>query len=365
MNVRAADSVFRLGGDGFVVILEGMGAERRIATERAEFVAHKISESLSVPFQLDGAEYHSTPSIGVTVYCGNDPPLEVLLKQADMAMYEAKEAGRNAVRLFNAAAQSALEERLAMETALRRAIARKEFRLYYQPQVDQSGRRFGAEALLRWHDPERGIVPPGSFIPVAEETGLIVDIGHWVLDTACAQLRTWQDDPQACTYQIAVNVSPRQFFREDFVDQVRRSLQSAGADPRLLTLEITEGMVLGDVDYVVKRMEELRGLGVTFALDDFGTGYASLSYLKRLPLDKVKIDQSFVRDLATDPNDKAIVEAILALSHSLNLQVVAEGVETAEQRDFLVSRGCTALQGYYFGRPVPIAEWDQQVALVP
>jgi EAL domain-containing protein (putative c-di-GMP-specific phosphodiesterase class I) len=275
-----------------------------------------------------------------------------------VAMYEAKDSGRNAVRLFSEAAQDALEQRLALEAALRQAIARREFRLYYQPQVDEHGKRVGAEALIRWLPPEGGVVPPGRFIALAEETGLIGQIGRWVLDEACAQLRTWAASPRTSALHIAVNVSPRQFFQPGFVEEVRASLRESGADPRRLKLELTEGIVLGDVDAVGSRMAELRGIGVTFSLDDFGTGYSSLSYLKRLPFEQVKIDRTFVRDAVTDASDAAIIRVIVGLGKALGLTVIAEGVETAEQCQLVLGSGCGLFQGYYFGRPMPVESWD-------
>jgi EAL domain-containing protein (putative c-di-GMP-specific phosphodiesterase class I) len=241
---------------------------------------------------------------------------------------------------------------------LRRGLDKGEFCLYYQPQVDHTGRLIGAEALIRWLPPGQGVISPAQFIPLAEESGLILPIGQWVLDAACAQLKTWERDPRARDLQLSVNVSARQFHQPDFIEQVRQSLLSSGADPTRLKLELTESVVLDNVETVIGRMQELDRLGVGFSLDDFGTGYSSLSYLKRLPLDQIKIDQSFVRDVPGDPNDAAIVRAILAMSRSLGLQVIAEGVETEAQRDFLFENGCSAFQGYLFGRPMPIEEWD-------
>jgi EAL domain-containing protein (putative c-di-GMP-specific phosphodiesterase class I) len=279
------------------------------------------------------------------------------MKQADVALYQAKDAGRNAIRFFNPAMQAAIDARITMENALRQALAQDQFQLHYQPQVDTQGRLTGAEALIRWIDPVRGLVPPDQFIRLAEETGLIVEIGQWVLDTACRQLAQWAADPASRALQLSVNVSARQFHQPDFVERVRRSLSASGALPTRLTLELTESIVVERVEEVIDRMAQLHLLGVHFSLDDFGTGYSSLSYLKRLPLDEVKIDRSFVRDLVDDSNDAAIVQAILAMSRTLGLRVVAEGVETAAQRDFLLQHGCPIFQGYLFGRPVPIMEW--------
>ncbi|HYA59838.1 MAG TPA: GGDEF domain-containing phosphodiesterase, partial [Burkholderiaceae bacterium] len=305
------------------------------------------------------AEYFSTTSIGLTLFCGQEISAEVLLKQADVALYQAKDAGRNAVRFFSPAMQATIERRAALEASLRRGLDKKEFHLFYQPQVRKNGALIGAEALIRWMPAGHGLVPPVQFIPLAEETGLILLIGRWVLDTACAQLKAWEDDPHTRGLRLSVNVSARQFHQPDFVEQVRQSLLVSGADPARLSLELTEGVVLDHVELVISRMEQLNELGVGFSLDDFGKGYSSLSYLKRLPLDQIKIDQSFVNDVPWDTNDSAIVRAILAMSHSLGLQVIAEGVETVEQRDFLEQNGCHAYQGFLFSKPLPIKEFNE------
>ncbi len=358
--LRQEDTVSRLGGDEYVVMLERLGQSERAAATQSESIAEKIRFALSLPYVLGGseAEYFSTTSIGLTLFRGQNDSPEILLKQADMALYQAKGAGRNVVRFFSPAMQSAIESRAALQGALRRGLDKGEFCLYYQPQVDQMGRLIGAEALIRWLPPGQGVISPAQFIPLAEESGLILSIGQWVLDAACAQLKTWERDPRARDLQLSVNVSARQFHQPDFVEQVRQSLLASGADPTRLKLELTESVVLDNVETVIGRMQELDRLGVGFSLDDFGTGYSSLSYLKRLPLDQIKIDQSFVRDVPGDPNDAAIVRAILAMSRSLGLQVIAEGVETEAQRDFLFENGCSAFQGYLFGRPMPIGEWD-------
>jgi diguanylate cyclase (GGDEF)-like protein/PAS domain S-box-containing protein len=358
--LRQEDTVSRLGGDEYVVMLERLGQSERSAATQAEGIAEKIRFALSLPYVLGGseAEYFSTTSIGLTLFRGQEDSAEVLLKQADVALYQAKDAGRNVVRFFSPAMQSAIESRTALEGALRRGLDKGEFCLYYQPQVDQAGRLIGAEALIRWLPPGQGVVSPAQFIPLAEESALILHLGQWVLDTACAQLKTWERDPRTRDLQLSVNVSARQFHQPDFIEQVRQSVLASGADPTRLKLELTESVVLDNIETVIGRMQELDRLGVGFSLDDFGTGYSSLSYLKRLPLDQIKIDQSFVRDVPGDPNDSAIVRAILAMSQSLGLQVIAEGVETQAQRDFLFENGCNAYQGYLFGRPLPIEEWQ-------
>lgn len=358
-SLRHADTVSRPGGDEYVVVLEGLGRSERRAAAQAETMAEKIRFALNLPYALGGseAEYFSTTSIGLTLFRGQDDSPEILLKQAEVALYQAKDAGRNLVRFFSPAMQSAIESRTALERALRRGLDKNEFCLYYQPQVDQEGCLIGAEALIRWLPPDQGPVAPAQFIPLAEESGLILPIGQWVLDTACAQLKVWERDPRTRDLQLSVNVSARQFHQPDFIEQVRHGLLASGADPTRLKLELTESVVLDNIETVIGRMQELDRLGVGFSLDDFGTGYSSLSYLKRLPLDQIKIDQSFVRDIPGDPNDAAIVRAILAMSQSLGLQVIAEGVETEAQRNFLFENGCNAYQGYLFGKPVPIEEW--------
>lgn len=297
----------------------------------------------------------------MTLFRGNKHAVDVVLKQADMALYQAKGAGRNTIRFFNPAMQAAIESRARMEAALRNGLQNGEFQLYYQPKVNQDRRANGAEALLRWMSPDQVQVSPAEFIPLAESTGLIIPLGLWVMQTTCAQLKAWSESPGTRDLQISINVSARQFHDPIFVGQVFDSLKQSGANPKLLKLELTESVVLEDVEDVITRMQEIKALGVTFSLDDFGTGFSSLSYLKRLPLDEVKIDQSFVRDIISDPNDAAIVRAIIAISRSLDIQVIAEGVETEEQLRFLKENGCANFQGYLFGRPMPIGDWDRNI----
>ncbi|MBK5970018.1 MULTISPECIES: bifunctional diguanylate cyclase/phosphodiesterase [Thiorhodovibrio] len=358
-SLREGDTISRLGGDEYVVLLEDLGTDEQAAANMTEMAAEKVRVALNAPYALTSAKpaYYCTPSIGLTLFYGHDISIEVLLKQADVALYQAKDAGRNTARFFNPAMQKTIESRMALETALRQALLKGELQLYYQPQFDQNGCCFGAEALLRWHRPDHGLVSPLEFIPLAEETGLILPIGQWVMDTACAQIKAWESDEHTRRLSMAVNVSARQFHQPDFVAQTQASLEVSGASPRRLKLELTESVVLENAEEVVSRMEQLKALGVSFSMDDFGTGYSSLSYLKRLPLDQLKIDKSFVRDIATDPSDAAIVRAILAMSQSLGLEVIAEGVETEEQRMFLRDNGCHVFQGYLLGRPKPIDEW--------
>jgi diguanylate cyclase (GGDEF)-like protein len=358
-TVREHDTVARLGGDEYVVILENMGQHENEAANRTEIVSEKIRGIFAAPFVIatDGRIHHSTASIGIALFRGQELAMEVLLKQADLALYQAKASGRNAVRFFNAQMQAAIDTHLAMEAALREAIHRCELQLHYQPQIDHCGKLLGAEALLRWFPDGQVLVPPDKFIPLAEETGLILPIGRWVLQTACEQLKVWASEPAMRDLRIAVNVSARQFHQAQFVDDLRNILLATGADPTRLELELTESIVLQEVDEAIRRMRQIKQLGVTFSLDDFGTGYSSLSYLKQLPLDQIKIDRSFVRDIGTDTNDSAIVRAIIVMANSLGLEIVAEGVETRAQLEFLQNCGCTTYQGFLLGKPMPIEAW--------
>ncbi len=361
--VRAKDTVSRFGGDEFVLILEELGADETTAIANAERVAEKVLEAIRQPFELTGriGRYQSSTSIGITLFLGLDEPSETLLKQADVALYQAKGTGRNCISFFNPAMQAVIDERMVLDAALRNGLARGEFELFYQPQFDRQQRIVGVEALLRWCSAEHGLVSPARFVPLAEESGLILQIGKWVLETACAQLKAWSSDERTDGLQLSVNVSARQFMQPDFVRQVAQCLAESGAAPSLLKLELTESVVLDNVEGVIGKMLQLNELGVAFALDDFGTGYSSLSYLKRLPLEQLKVDQSFVRDSDSDPNAAAIVRAILAMSQSLGLQAIAEGVETEAQREFLAASGCLIYQGYLFGKPMPVAQLDAKL----
>ncbi len=352
--VRAVDTVARLGGDEFVVMLEELSVRPDELVLHARSVGEKILATLAMPYALAGYQYRSTPSIGVAPFTSEQTSVGELLKQADLAMYQAKTAGRNTLRFFDPQMQAVVTERASLETDLRSALAQDEFLLHFQPQVRQSGLVVGVEALLRWAHPQRGMVSPAQFIPLAEETGLILPLGRWVLHTACKLLASWQDDPALSHLTVAVNVSSRQFRHASFVDDVARVLAITGAPSGLLKLELTESLLVEDMETTIATMAALRSYGVGFSLDDFGTGYSSLSYLKRMPLDQLKIDQSFVRDLLTDPNDAAIVDTIIGLSRSLGLEVIAEGVETAEQRELLARAGCQLYQGYLFSRPLPV-----------
>lgn len=363
--VRDGDTVARLGGDEFVVVLESLSIDADEAAAQAELVAEKIRVSLNLPCHLKDHLYHTTSSIGIVLFMGYRECLDDLLKYADIAMYQAKTAGRNAIRFYDPAMQAALEARIKLENELRVALKDQQLRLHYQIQVDDKYRPLGAEALLRWQHPgQEGLVPPMQFIPLAEETGLIVPIGLWVLKTACEQLSAWQFDELTRYLTLSVNVSAKQFRQPDFISQVQRVLQESGAKPSMLKLELTESTVLENVEDTIEKMRELKILGVGFSMDDFGTGYSSLQYLKRLPLDQIKIDQTFVRDISTDPNDAAIVQAIIAMTDALGLDVMAEGVETEVQHEFLNLRGCRAFQGFLFGKPVQIDQFELSLGVV-
>jgi diguanylate cyclase (GGDEF)-like protein len=354
--VREDDTVARLGGDEFTIMLPEIHHIQGAAT-----VAQKILDALAQPFFLDGHELFVGVSIGIVLY-PFDEDLNVLLRNADIAMYEAKQHGGNAYQFYTAEMNTATLERLSLEGALRRALARGEFELHYQPQVDLArGEIVGVEALLRWRHPDLGLLGPMEFIPLAEENGLIVPIGEWVLRTACAQVRAWQEAGLR-PIRVAVNLSVRQFYQKDLVEIVARILEQTGVDSRYIEFEITESCLMQNTQAMVALLTELNRLGVRFSIDDFGTGYSSLAYLKRFPIDTLKIDRSFVCDIGTDPDDAAIVKAIIALAHSLEMRVVAEGVETPEQLHFLRTHGCDEIQGYLISRPLPADEVARQFA---
>jgi diguanylate cyclase (GGDEF)-like protein/PAS domain S-box-containing protein len=361
--VRESDTVARLGGDEFVLLLDALAPSSQEAAIAVKAIGEKIIAALNLPYELAGFEHHSTASIGITLFSGHQSSVGDLLKRADLAMYQAKAAGRNTLRFFDPEMQKLISARVDLENELRLGLQHQQFVLYYQPQVDADAHVLGAEVLIRWQHPQRGMVPPFEFIPVAEECGLILPIGHWVLATACAQLVEWAKSPATAHLVLAVNVSARQFRQADFVDQVLGLLAETGADPTRLKLELTESLLVDNMDETIDRMSSLKECGVGFSLDDFGTGYSSLAYLKRLPLDQLKIDQSFVRDVLHDPNDAAIARTVVALAQSLGLNVIAEGVETQEQRDFLHANGCNTYQGYLFSRPVPVDDFEQLLGL--
>ncbi|CAM8665832.1 COG5001 Predicted signal transduction protein containing a membrane domain, an EAL and a GGDEF domain [Comamonadaceae bacterium] len=351
--VREGDSVARLGGDEFVVLLEGLSESPKEAANQAEVVAHKILDALALPYSLRGHGYNSTPSIGIVVFMEDQETMDDLLKKADVAMYQAKAAGRNTARFFDPVMQAAVTTHAELAKEIRLGLQRHEFVLHYQVQIDSQGRCTGAEALVRWNHRVRGLVSPAHFIPLAEETGMILPLGEWVLESACQQLVEWSRNPMTAHWTLAVNVSASQLAQPEFVSSVSKVLQRSGAPAAKLKLELTESMLVNDVEDIIVKMMAIKELGVSFSLDDFGTGYSSLSYLKRLPLSQLKIDQSFVRDVLTDPSDAVIARTVVALGHSLGLTVIAEGVETVEQRNALAAMQCDAFQGYFFGRPAP------------
>ena len=359
--VRDGDTVARLGGDEFVVILENLSEKMFEAAAETEIVGEKILVALKQPFQFGSHEQKSTASIGATLFDDKDKASNELLKQADIAMYQAKKAGRNALHFFDPQMQTSVNARASLESELHKALQLQQFQLHYQMQVDSEYHLIGAEVLIRWEHPERGLVPPMEFIPVAEEVGMIIPIGKWVLDTACTQIMAWQKNPLFREVSLAVNVSARQFRQPDFVSQVEAALEHHGIMPKLLKLELTESMLLEDIEEIIVKMNALKKIGVQFSLDDFGTGYSSLQYLKRLPLGQIKIDQSFVRDIVTDNNDTAIVRTIIAMAQGLSISVIAEGVENEEQRQCLLNMGCKHFQGYLFSKPLPIKQFEAQI----
>lgn len=362
--VRESDTIARIGGDEFVVMLEHLSKIPLEAAAQTEAVGEKIRETLCRPYQMGSQEYHSSSSIGATLFTKDSQTVEELLKQTDIAMYQAKKAGRNTVRFFDPQMQAAIDTRTSLEAELRKAIDRNEFQLFYQIKVDGLFQPIGAEGLIRWKHPGHGLMLPSQFIPLAEETGLIQPIGQWVLETACSQLKAWQENTLTRHFILSVNVSAKQFRQTDFVGQVQAVLQRNAIDPSLLKLELTEGMLLDNVNDIVAAMNALNEIGVRFSLDDFGKGYSSLQYLKQLPIDQLKIDRSFVRDLVTNNSDKVIVRTIIAMARSLNLGVIAEGVETEAQRNLLKKNGCTNFQGYLFGKPVPIEQFETLLTLI-
>ena len=357
--VREGDTVARLGGDEFIVLLENLISTLPEAAAQAQVVAVKILSALGQPYELEGHGHHSTASIGVTLFGGPQREnIDEPLKRGELAMYEAKAAGRNSIRLFEPTMQTALAGRAGLEVDLREALAKGQFILYYQAQCGDRNQLSGVEALVRWQHPQRGLVSPVEFIPIAEASGLILPLGRWVLETACKQLAAWALRPERSHLTMAVNVSARQIRQSSFVQEVLAILEATGARPERLKLELTESGLLDNVTDTIAKMNALKARGVSFSLDDFGTGYSSLSYLKRLPLGQLKIDMSFVKDILTDPNDAAIANMVVALAESMGLAVIAEGVETEPQKNFLAKLGCNNYQGYLFNKPAPIDEFE-------
>ncbi|NDP40189.1 MAG: EAL domain-containing protein [Rhodoferax sp.] len=354
--VREGDTVARLGGDDFVVMLQDLSDQQTEAAAQAEGVGQKILDALHQPYPFGHFTHHGSASVGVALFNASQDTVEELLKRADLALYQAKDAGRNTLRFFDPDMQAVISARAELEADMRLGLQENQFLLYYQPQVNQEGRLTGVEALVRWQHPLRNLVSPAQFIPLAEDTGLILPLGQWVMETACSQLQQWRTQPRTAHLTIAVNVSALQFHRESFVSDVLATLERTGAPADRLKLELTESLLVKDVDGIIAKMVALKAHGVGFSLDDFGTGYSSLSYLKRLPLDQIKIDQSFVSDALSNPKDAALVRATVAMGRGLGMMVIAEGVETQLQRDFLEGEGCSNFQGYFFGRPVPVTE---------
>ncbi len=359
--VREQDTVARLGGDEFVLVLQNLALDAAEAAAQVRSVGEQVLTRLREPYALQGRDHHITASIGATLLRQPQATVDEVLKQADLAMYRAKAAGRNTLRFFDPDMQEVVNQRALLETEMHAGLRLAQFLLLYQPQVDRNGRVTGAEVLLRWQHPEKGMVSPALFIPLAEETGLILPLGYWVLETALHQQARWCTDARFAHLNLAINVSARQFRQEEFVPQLLSLLAQTGANPKRIKLELTETLLLEDVDSVIATMLELKQHGLGFSLDDFGTGYSSLNYLKRLPLDQIKIDQGFVRDVLHDPKDAAIAHAIIELAGELGFSVIAEGVETAEHHRFLQEHGCPAFQGYFFGRPEPLAAFEQRV----
>ncbi|WP_020676472.1 EAL domain-containing protein [Geopsychrobacter electrodiphilus] len=363
-DLRLEDTVSRLGGDEFIMLLADMGTEPSTAASQTQAKAEQVQKHLSQPYKVLGHDLHITPSIGVAIFPSDDDPNEDgndILRHADTAMYRAKDDGRDLIRFFLPSMQAAADQRLSIEKDLRFALERNEMQLYFQPQVDGKGQIVGAETLLRWQHPEKGFISPADFIPVAEATGLILPIGLWVLEMSCWQIKKWSDAGLSIGH-LAVNVSPRQFRQPGFISQIHQVVAKTGADAQQLGLELTEGMVIDNINDTIEKMQGLKSMGIELSIDDFGTGYSSLAYLKRLPLDIIKIDQSFVRDIQTDAGDAAIVETIIAMAHHLGLRVIAEGVETDFEFDFLNQRNCRGYQGYYFSRPIPEAAFTSMLA---
>jgi diguanylate cyclase (GGDEF)-like protein/PAS domain S-box-containing protein len=356
--LRSGDTVARLGGDEFVVLFENLSKKVDEAARQLKSLSHKILDVLAQPYHIHSYEFFCSASIGVDLFCQRGETAEELLKHTDMAMYQAKDAGRNRVCFFDQTMQAMVTARAELERDLRQALELGQFSLYYQLQVYRDHKYIGAEVLIRWHHPERGLVSPIEFIPLSEETGLILPIGQWVMDTACEQLKLWENQPHTQELQLAVNVSASQFGQANFVSLVEQTIKRHAINPALLKLELTESLVLSNVEDAIAKMNALNNIGVRFSLDDFGTGFSSLAYLTQLPLNQLKIDQSFVRNIGVKPADAIIVQTIIGMARNLGIEVIAEGVETEAQRAFLEQHGCPTYQGYLFSKPVPIEPFE-------
>lgn len=356
--VREYATIARLGGDEFVILLEDLDEIPSIATIQAEAVSSKILAALSLPYSLNNYEYHGSTSIGICLFTKEDTTESKLLKHTDTAMYLAKKAGGNTKRFYDPSIQAKLEKRTELGRDLRRALIENQLTLNYQIQVDRNNHIFGAEVLIRWQHPKYGIVSPCEFIPLAEEMGLITPIGYWILETVCVQLKSWESDPLRRELHLAINISSRQLYQTDFVDQVIVMLNKIAIDPSKLKFEITESIIMEDMNDAIIKMNALRKIGIRFSLDDFGTGYSSLSYLTKLPLDQLKIDQTFVSNIGIKESDAVIVQTIIGMAHNLRMEVLAEGVETEDQRSFLEEHGCHAYQGYLFSKPLDVKHFN-------
>jgi diguanylate cyclase (GGDEF)-like protein len=356
--IRENDTVSRFGGDEFVVLLEDLSELSIEAAEQAEDIANKFLNTINQPFHLNNHIYSCSTSIGITLFTGRQSGVDELLKQADIAMYQAKNDGRNGIRFFNPQMQTKIAAHAKLESDLKEAIELQQFQLYYQIQVDNDLNPIGCEALIRWVHPQRGIIPPLDFIPLAEQNGSIRAIGRWVIDTACAQLNVWQHDRLTCDLTLSVNVSAKQFHQPDFISQITTAVERHKINPALLKLELTESLLLSDIEDTIAKMKTLAEINIQFSLDDFGTGYSSLQYLKKLPLYQLKIDKSFIDNIVADSDDQSIVKTIIVMAHSLGLNVIAEGVETKTQQQLLLTQGCTHYQGYLYSKPVPVEQFD-------
>jgi len=359
-NLRHMDTVARFGGDEFVILIEEISTDSREALQKISLIAEKIRTSLEVSYKLKDYTYSSSSSIGVCLYCGNEKSEGELLKSADMAMYQAKESGRNTIRFFDPDMQATVEKRALLEFRLKNALENKQFRLFYQVQVDRTGHPIGAEALVRWDEPTLGLILPEQFIRLAEESNIILELGRWVIDTACAQLASWSNNDKMKHLSLSVNISARQFSFFNFVEEIKFMLEKYSINASRLKLELTEHILLHNVNEVIDKMHALRELGVELSIDDFGTGYSSLSYLKKLPINQLKIDKAFIQDVTTNPNDAIMVKTMISLGDNFHLDVIAEGVETKEQLAFLIDNGCLATQGFLFGTPISIEEFEKQ-----
>lgn len=353
-QLRIEDTVSRLGGDEFVILLQNLNSDVNIAQLYAHEVAEKLLQTIAMPYHLSGIPHHNTSSIGVCLFDGHEVSQDELLKRADVAMYQAKDKGRNTMCFYDPSMQQAVERKVKLHADLRNALALNQLSLHYQIQVDSQRNVIGVEGLLRWNVPNVGLISLAEFIPLAEETGLILPIGAWVIETACKQLKAWEEVRFGRDLIVAINVSAKQFRQQNFVNEIKNIIKKTEANPNLLKIELTESVVIDDAEDTALKMRQLRALGVRFSLDDFGTGYSSLTYLKKLPLSQIKIDQSFVRDLVIDTNDAEIVKAIILMTQALKLDVIAEGVETKEQFALLSQYGCKQFQGYLFSKPVDI-----------